>query len=358
MDALPALTAALAAGRDLSDADVAAAAEALVSTGEPGSEPGSQQVSEDAKAAFLSALTAKGETPAELAAFASAFRARALDPGLGAWAPRALDVVGTGGDHAGGFNVSSLVTLVLACAGIPVIKHGNRGITSKCGSADLFAALGCPLELSPARAQAALGRLGYVFLFAPASHPAFRAVGPVRKALAARGERSVFNSLGPLVNPGRPAFALVGAASPALMHKLAAALSLLGTAAGVVAHGVLGPDRGIDELTSATPNLVRGVGRLEGLAADWPPEDFGLTRCPFADLAGGDLDFNLAVTRRLAAGGGPSGLADTIALNAAVGLWIVGARPAIGPAIAETRDLLLGGAVRRKLEDTRDFFAG
>jgi anthranilate phosphoribosyltransferase len=130
MDPLAALTAALAAHRDLSDGDVEAAATALVSAEE----------SETAKAAFLSALTAKGETAAELAAFATAFRARALDPGLGAWAARAIDVVGTGGDHAGGFNVSSLVTVVLACAGVPVIKHGNRGITSLCGSADLFAA--------------------------------------------------------------------------------------------------------------------------------------------------------------------------------------------------------------------------
>jgi anthranilate phosphoribosyltransferase len=347
MDPLAALTASLAARRDLSDGEVEAAAAALVSADEP----------ESAKAAFLSALTAKGESAAELAAFATAFRRRALDPGLGAWAERAIDVVGTGGDHAGGFNVSSLVTLVLACAGVPVIKHGNRGITSKCGSADLFAALGFPLELSAARAQAALARLGYVFLFAPAWHPAFRRIGPVRQALAARGERSVFNCLGPLVNPGRPAYALVGAATPPLTDKLAAALSLLGASAGIVAHGVLGPGRGIDELTSATSNLVRGAGRLRGLAADWRPEDFGLARCPFADLAGGDLAFNLALTRALAAGGGPSGLADTIAFNAAVGLWIVGARAEIGPAIAETRELLLGGAVGRRLAETRDFFA-
>jgi anthranilate phosphoribosyltransferase len=249
------------------------------------------------------------------------------------------------------------VTLVLACAGVPVIKHGNRGITSKCGSADLFAAFGFPLDASPDRAQAALARLGYVFLFAPAWHPAFRQIGPVRKALAARGERTVFNSLGPLVNPGRPAHVLVGAASPALLVKLAEALSLLGTLGGVVGHGVLGPERGIDELTSATSNLVRGVGWLRGLSDTWRPEDFGLARCPFSDIAGGDLPFNLALTRALAEGGGPSGLADTIAFNAAVGLWIVGARPDIKAAIAEARDLLLGGAVGRKLAETRDFFA-
>jgi anthranilate phosphoribosyltransferase len=347
MDALAALTGGLAARRDLSADEVAAAAGALVSAEE----------SDEAKMAFLSALSAKGETAAEIAAFASAFRARALDPGLGSWSPQAIDVVGTGGDHAGGFNVSTLVTLVLACAGVPVIKHGNRGITSKCGSADLFAALGFPIDASPALLQAAMGRLGYVFLFAPAWHPAFRQIGPVRRALAARGERSVFNSLGPLLNPGRPAHALVGAATPASVEKLAAALSLLGTRAGLVVHGVLGPGRGIDELTSATANLVRGAGRLEGLTAEWTPEDYGLTRCPFSDISGGDLELNLGLTRALADGSGPAGLADTIAFNAAVGLWIVGARPEIRPAIGEARDLLLGGALRRRLAETRDFFA-
>ncbi|MFM9080956.1 MAG: anthranilate phosphoribosyltransferase, partial [Opitutaceae bacterium] len=130
------------------------------------------------------ALADKGETPAEVAAFAAAFRARAVDPGVGEWSARGIDIVGTGGDHSGGFNISSVVTLVLACAGVPVMKHGNSGITSKCGSADLLAALGVNLEAPPEKMRAARAELGFFFFFAPAFLPAFSHIAPVRMALA------------------------------------------------------------------------------------------------------------------------------------------------------------------------------
>jgi anthranilate phosphoribosyltransferase len=347
MGDLPSLTASLALGRELAPAEVRLAAAAL----------GGEGPADDVKAAFLSALSRKGETAAEVAGFAQVYRGLALDPGTGEWAARSVDIVGTGGDHAGGFNVSSLVTLVVACAGVPVMKHGNRGITSKCGSADLFAALGYAIDAPAEKLRAGLTALGYVFFFAPAWHPAFKRIGPVRKLLAARGERSVFNILGPLVNPGRPAHVLLGAASPALVDKLADALDLLGVGAGLAVHGVIGPGRGIDELTTATTNLVRGVGRLRPLRAEWSPAEFGFTAAPFSDIAGGDVAANLAIAEALAAGGGPAGLADTIAFNSAAALWITGARPDLRSAIGETRDLLLGGAVRRKMSATRDFFA-
>jgi anthranilate phosphoribosyltransferase len=146
MPDLAVFTAQLAAQRDLAPADASAAATALASAG----------VGNEAKAAFLTALAAKGETAAEVAAFATALRTLAIDPGVAEWAPRAIDIVGTGGDHAGGFNVSSLVVLVLASAGVPVMKHGNRGITSKCGSADLFAAFGVDLSAPPATLRQAM----------------------------------------------------------------------------------------------------------------------------------------------------------------------------------------------------------
>ena len=145
------LTAQLAAGRELAPTDVEAAAVALASP----------DVGDDVKADFLSALAKKGETAAEVAAFAQAFRARAVNPGVEAWAPRAIDIVGTGGDHAGGFNISSLVVLVLASAGVIVMKHGNRGITSKCGSADLLAGLGVNLEASPEKLRLAPNERGF-----------------------------------------------------------------------------------------------------------------------------------------------------------------------------------------------------
>ena len=348
METLLSLTGALGGGRDLS-ADEAREAAVELAADAP---------SDESKAAFLSALARKGETASEIAAFAGYFRTLALDPGMSAWSGRAIDIVGTGGDHAGGFNVSSLVTLVVASAGVPVMKHGNRGITSKCGSADLFAALGVTLDAPPERLREALAALGYVFFFAPSWHPAFKRIGPVRKLLAARGERTVFNILGPLLNPGRPSHVILGAATPELAAKLADALEALGTPAGLAVHGVIEKGRGIDELTSATQNLVRGVGRLRALREEWAPETFGLTQSPFTDIMGGDVSVNLAIATELSEGRGPRGLADTIALNSAVALWVTGARTSVRSAVGEARDLLLGGAVKRKIADTRDFFRG
>jgi anthranilate phosphoribosyltransferase len=348
MGDLASFAAQLRAGLDLSVAEADSAAALLAS----------EVPSDEAKAGFLSALAGKGETVPEIVSFARAFRALAADPGVADWSERAVDIVGTGGDHSGGFNISSVVTLVVACAGVPVMKHGNRGITSKCGSADLFAGLGVDLEAPPAKLRAALASLGYVFFFAPAWHPAFRRVGPARRILAARGERSVFNVLGPLVNPGRPAHVLLGAASTEVAGKLAQALDALGTRAGLAVHGVISPGRGIDELTTATLNVVRGAGRLRALSEEWTPESLGLQRAPFSDIAGGDVAVNLALVATLADGGGPRGLADTIALNAATALWIAGARPDVRGSIGEAREILLGGSVRRKIADTRDFYAG
>jgi anthranilate phosphoribosyltransferase len=343
---LPSLTSSLVSGRNLTADEVRAAAAALAA----------DQPADDVKAGFLSALAAKGETAGEVAAFAEAIRSLALDPGTSQWAPRAVDIVGTGGDHAGGFNVSTMATLVVAGAGVPVMKHGNRGITSKCGSADLFAALGVDLEAPAEKQERAMAALGFTFFFAPSWHPAFKRITPVRKLLAARGERTIFNILGPLLNPGRPAHVLLGAATPALVEKMADALEALGTKAGLAVHGVISPGKGIDELTSATNNIVRGSGRLRSTRGEWTPQSLGVSLAPFTDIMGGDVAENLATANALAAGGGPRGLADTIALNAAAALWVAGARPDVRGSVAEARELLLGGAVRRKISDVRDFY--
>jgi anthranilate phosphoribosyltransferase len=308
------------------------------------------------KAAFLAALSDKGETAAEIAAFARAFRARAIDPGLERWAPEAIDIVGTGGDMAGGFNISSLVVLTLASAGVPVMKHGNRGITSKCGSADLLAALGFDLQAPPEKIRAAMAALGYVFLFAPAYHPTFKHIGPVRKHLATQGRRSVFNILGPLINPGRPEHVLLGVFSEAWVTRLADVLERLGTRAGLAAHGIIAPGRGIDELTTATPNRVRGIGRLNEIDGQWKAEDHGFAASAFSDLEGGDLETNLAIVQALLAGKAPRGLVDTIVLNAAAGLWITGRTASVVDGVAQSRELLLGGAVEAKIKATREFF--
>ncbi|MBI2813080.1 MAG: anthranilate phosphoribosyltransferase [Opitutae bacterium] len=346
MAALTELTTKLNALHDLAADEVAAAAAAL----------GSPAEADAAKAAFLAALADKGETPAEIAGFAREFRAMAVNPGVEAWAPRAIDIVGTGGDHAGGFNISSLVTLVVASAGVPVMKHGNRGITSRCGSADLLAALGVDLAAPPGKLRRALDQLGYVFFFAPNYHPAFQHVGPARKLLAGSGRRTVFNILGPLINPGRPASILLGVYAPDMVRKLALTLDELGQPAGLVGHGVIGAGTGIDEFTTATANHVQGVGRLREIRGVWGAETFGLPTAEFSDLKGGDVAANLAIVDALLAGRGPAGLVDTIVLNAALALHVAGRTLDITSGLGPARELLLGGAVAKKIAATREFY--
>lgn len=312
--------------------------------------------SESTKAEFLAALARRGETAEEVAAFARYFIERSINPGVEKWAAQAVDVVGTGGDHSGGFNISSLVVLVLASAGLKVMKHGNRGITSKCGSADLLAALGYDLQAAPEKVRGALDELGYAFFFAPAYHPAFRHIAPVRKTLAAQGQRTVFNVLGPLLNPGRPSSLLLGCHSLPWVEKLAAALHLLGRGNGLVSHGIIDRERGIDEITTATVNRVRGFGRFRAIDGEWRASDFGLELAPFSALQGGDVATNLALAEALMSGRGPKGLVDTIAFNAAIAMWVTGHTATIADGIACSRELLVGGDVARKVAQTRAFF--
>ncbi|MBK9989663.1 MAG: anthranilate phosphoribosyltransferase [Verrucomicrobia bacterium] len=346
MSALLELTQRLKARIDLSTADVALATHEL----------SSPQTVDAEKIDFLSALEEKGTIAAEITAFAKEFRALSIDPGVAQWSAQAIDIVGTGGDHAGGFNISSLVVFTLASAGVTVMKHGNRGITSKCGSADLLAALGVDLEAKPEKLQAALRELGFAFFFAPAYHPAFKHIGPARKALAAVGQRTIFNILGPLINPGRPAHILLGVSAEKWVSRLADALELLGTGSGLAVHGVLGANHGIDELTTATANRVRGIGRLRSVDGVWRASEHGLTEGSFEDLKGGDLATNLAITEAVVAGKGPAALVETIVFNAAVALWICGRTASVRDGTAQARELLLGGSVKRKIAATKEFF--
>lgn len=347
MSHLAPLTAKLRAAQELDSTEIALASASLAAA----------EVDDAAKAAFLIALADKGETAAEIAAFAQEFRRRAIDPGVGEFSAAAVDIVGTGGDHSGGFNISSVVVLTLAALGVKVMKHGNRGITSKCGSADLLAGLGFKIDASPAQLHGAVDQLGYCFFFAPAFHPAFKHVVPVRRALAAQGRRTVFNILGPTINPGRPGHVLLGVFAEAWVERMATVLELLGTQAGVVAHGAIGDGRGIDEITTASDNRVRGVGRLRGVDGRWTATNFGLPPADFSDLEGGDLAQNLAIVDAILAGQGPGGLVDTIVLNAALGLWATGRTDTVQAGLAPAREALLGGAVRARIAATREFFA-
>src|SRR5688572_22216468 len=243
---LPTLTTALAEGANLSDADVESAVDALTS----------HEVDDPAKAAFLKALRHKGETAGEIAAFARALLARAIDPAIDATklpGPM-LDVCGTGGDRLGIFNVSTTAMFVLAAAGVVVVKHGNRAITSQCGGADVLEELGVRIDRGPAELRASLSETGIGFIFAPHYHPAFKTIVPVRKQLAAEGIPTIFNMLGPLLNPARPAHQLIGIFSATLLDTYAAALSALGRTRGWVVHG-----EGMDELTTTGMNEAREV---------------------------------------------------------------------------------------------------
>lgn len=346
MPALADLTVRLKNRQDLSPAEIAVASRELSSA----------QVDDQSKIGFLEALEFKGSTAVEVTGFAKEFRALSIDPGVGAWSAQAIDVVGTGGDHAGGFNISTLVIFTLAAGGVTVMKHGNRGVTSKCGSADLLAALGVDLEAKPEKLQASLKELGFAFFFAPAYHPAFRHIAAARKALAAVGQRTIFNILGPLLNPGRPARILLGVSSELWVSRLASALDALGTEAGLAVHGILGENRGIDELTTATPNRVRGIGRLRSVDGIWHAKDHGLAAGNFEELKGGDVATNLAITGAVLAGKGPASLVDTIAFNAGVGFWISGRVGTVAEGAVGARELLLGGAVKAKIAATKDFF--
>ncbi len=288
-------------------------------------------------AAFLCSLATRGESADEIAGAAEALRAAML-PFEHSF-PDAIDTCGTGGDGLGTFNLSTAAALVAAAAGAHVIKHGNRAASSRCGSADLLEAAGLPLALSPGASRAVLDEVGITFLFAPAYHPALRHAAPVRKAL---GVRTLFNLLGPLVNPGRPRRQLVGLGDPRRLAVVAAVLASLGVERGLVVHGA----GGADELTLAGPNQVLAVGLRSTLAAGFVTPD--LAPAPLSALAGGDAAENLRLLAGvLAAERGP--LRDTVELNASAALVVAGVAADAAEGLERARAALESGAVRDKL---------
>ena len=309
------------------------------------------------KKAFLIALNEKGETPDEVAGFASAFRRLVIKPKLEDYADAAIDVCGTGGDKSHSFNISTAVTLILASAGVKVFKHGNRSITSKCGSAELLQGLGVQFLTDPKALRKALEALNFVFFFAPSFHPAFKEIMPVRQELAQEGRRTIFNILGPMINPGSPAHQLTGVFSKDWVRPMAEAFHTLGLKNGIVVHTVLDESRGVDELACCGTPETKGFGASWDLTIDWDWDSLGLAPCSEEDLKGGDLDFNLQLMSRLMDGKASKGLEDTVALNAGVAFSIVGRTISIREGITLARDQLLGGAVEDHLENIRDYFS-
>jgi anthranilate phosphoribosyltransferase len=302
-------------------------------------------------AALLVALHMKGETVEEIVGFAQAIRAaatpletedgHALDLS-GTGRDALVDTCGTGGDTSGTFNISTATALVAAGAGVRVAKHGNRGVTSKCGSADVMEALGVKIDLPPARIAACLEQTGIAFLFAPGLHSAMKHVQVARRELRLR---TVFNLLGPLTNPANASAQVVGVYSADLVEKLAEALSELGVRRALVVHG----RDGLDEITITGATKVAEV--RNGLVRSYEvmPEEFGLRRAPLSEIAGGDAQQNAALIRRVL-DGERSACRDVVLLNAAAALVAAGQADAIQGAVPVAAYAIDSGHARQRLE--------
>jgi anthranilate phosphoribosyltransferase len=292
--------------------------------------------------ALLAALRSKGVTPDELRGFASAMRRLARRPSLPP-GPAAVDVVGTGGDASGSFNISTGTALLLAAMGKRVVKHGNRSVSSRAGSADMLEALGLHLPLDETAAGDCLAATGFTFLFAPHYHPAMKEVAPVRREL---GVRTVFNLLGPLTNPAEPPFALIGAYSLEAAGLMAESLAGMPIDRAFVVHGAAG----WDEATPVGPYELFDVrpGRVSQEQRD--PRDAGLARCTTGDLAGGNSAENAAALRAVFEGRDRGAHRDALVLNAALALELMGAVPSCVEGVAAAHSAIDRGDAVRLLE--------
>jgi anthranilate phosphoribosyltransferase len=300
-------------------------------------------------AAFLVGLRMKGETVAELVGFARAMRQMAQRVPVELGSEPLLDTCGTGGDGAGTFNISTVAAFVVAGAGVRVAKHGNRSISSACGSADLMDRLGIKLALDPAELARAIREVGIGFLFAPALHPAMRHAQPARLELKMR---TVFNLLGPLANPAGANVQIVGAPSAAAARLMAQALAQLGLYRGFVVHG----SDGLDEITTTGPTLVLEIASGAVREYTVTPDDFGLPAASAEDLRGGDAAVNERIARDILAGvRGPR--RDIVLANAAAALVAAGRARDFREGVALAADSIDSGAARRKLEELAAFCA-
>jgi anthranilate phosphoribosyltransferase len=293
-------------------------------------------------AAFLVALHMKGETVDELVGFARAMRRMAAPADAGLHGEPLLDTCGTGGDHSGTFNISTIASFVVAGAGVRVAKHGNRSISSQCGSADLLEAMGIQVAVSAEQAARAIREIGIGFLFAPAVHTAMKHAQPVRVELKLR---TIFNLLGPLTNPAGANAQVAGAPSAHAAELIAHALAVLGLERGFVVHG----SDGLDEITTTGPTLVYEICRGRVQQREVKPEEFGVAAARMEDLRGGDRAHNLAIAREVLRGQrGPQ--RDIVLVNASAGLVAAGRAPAFLPAMELAAASIDSGAARAKAE--------
>ena len=296
-------------------------------------------------AGFLVALRLKGETAEEIAGCAEAMREHVLR--VNPTRTDLVDVVGTGGDGANTYNISTAAALVTAAAGAAVAKHGNRAASSQTGAADVLDALGFELELPPERIARSIDELGFGFLFAQAHHPAMRHAAPVRRQLATR---TVFNVLGPLTNPAGARALVLGVYSPELARTLADALVQLETTRAFVVHGA----GGIDELSPCGPNLVCEVEGGNVREYELDPLELGIERCDAEELRGGDPQANAAALRDVLAGA-DGGHRSAVILNAAGGIAAAGQAENLREGIDRAREAIDSGAAATRLDELVEF---
>lgn len=341
------LTDQLRKGLDLTPDRIIRAASALLEESVPAAD----------KADFLSALSDKGETPAEIAGFVTAFLERAVTPSLDRQTINKplLDVCGTGGDKLNLFNISTTSTFVLAACGVAVVKHGNRGITSKSGGADVLEALGIRIDLPPADFGRCLDEVGAGFLFAPLYHPTFKAIAPVRARLAEEGRRSIFNLLGPLLNPARPDFQLIGVFDPAVGSAFAEILARLGRKVAWAVHGTTETGAGMDEISTLGTSTVWAASGPDRVKSTIEPSLLGLAPATVADLAGGDAAVNAAILSGILDGSLTGPKRDLVALNAAAGLVITGFAGDLVDGLKKANEAIDSGAALAVLERWRNF---
>lgn len=288
---------------------------------------------------YLTALSMKGETVEEITASAAGMRAHCVrilhDMDV-------LEIVGTGGDGANSFNISTTSSLVISAAGIPVAKHGNRAATSKCGAADVLEALGVNITIAPEKSRELLEKIGICFLFAQNYHFAMKYVAPVRKGL---GIRTIFNILGPLANPAGANMELMGVYDESLVEPLAHVLANLGVKRALVVYGT----DGLDEISLSAPTKVCEVKDRTFVSYEITPEQFGLIRCSKEDLVGGTPAENAQITRDILAGK-PGPKRDAVLLNAGAAIYMAGAADSIQAGIDLAKKMIDSGKAAAQLD--------
>lgn len=337
----------LRGGTDLNSGDIRFAVSLLLS----------DATDDETKVAFLTALHRKGESVEEIVGFVEQLIDRAIDPLIDAkkLPGPMMDVCGTGGDGLDLFNVSTTIMFVLAAGGVAVVKHGNRAVTSRCGSADVLEALGVQIALPPARVKECAERLGLCFIFARQYHPAYRAIAEMRQRLARENIRSIFNLLGPLLNPARPSRQLIGVFSPRLTGVFADVLRRLGRERAWVVHGVTDSGEGMDDISTSGVTTLAELLHDKVLSGLIDPRWLNIPAAPLDELRGGDAAENAGYLEGILSGEIRGAKRDLTLVNAAGGFVVAGLCRDINEGIGLAREQIDSGRALEKLHALQQF---